>query len=834
MTAWGDLIDNGYRRILGVTIEGIPYAFLETLLLKTDDSAIVAPAPLTTVRGALRVRDSDAISQELDRQSGLGRGRALDLVLALDVLRTANLESLFRVPSLRARVTSDVNGVATTFPVDSTSGWPASGSFYIGREYVTYSGTTATSFTGCTRAVGGFAHYHPSGTSSGYRFATDRPQYWRGRLVTLWEHLVGPDGRAIAGVACEVGSYCRELWKGYVDAQPQVDGRQMLLRCLPVERLFAQELGGTSRGEVVFAQEEVYQPTPLNGYYPIVVTPTDSVYVQDVDSGTTTVYRPAAVNTLSTISTFMEGLRRWVSLTFTGLSEAHLSLRFEPGDDTKLPRYLLLMRFEEVGLPRPVDFVVRFDTWFLTGLEAGTTRAPVRFEEELRTDSVLTYPAEVNPNDNDYAWLLIRPESESDGELGEWPGSGYAVLEAEEGVEVVAFDAVNDTIDPTGQLIAVKLSQRALMGTRRLNPFVHGARLTVIPGARGTISEVLETIATSSGTGTRGTRDTLGYGLGLALPEDWLDVDIFPLSSQFVDGASDDKASIERTLGGWLALMGRCLTQRQQADGRVRIVAASTSIEVAGIMTEVLPRDVLINSTKAERLFESPNVVRIEDNLRDQRTVSVIRDVPRQQAEGAREVTFVAPGINTASALIYGGKMLALADGQLVVTMGVRSGLPLGVGDLCLLKLEHPAIWDWTTGAVAQSVPARVVGASENLGTGARTLTFLVPGQQQAALTLCPAARVDGYLSSFTLEVDDTTGFAAGMAVSIYRRGDEAATATTRTVSAVGSNSLTLTVSLSSVTYPADGDTWVTYIDYPSGTDAQDVHLYMGQGSFSA
>lgn len=833
MTAWGDLIDNGYRRVLGVTIEGLPFAFLETLLLKTDDEAIFAPAPLTTVRGALRVRDSDAISQELDRQSGLGRGRALDLVLALDVLKTASLEELFRVPSRRARVTSDVNGVASTFPVDTTASWPASGSFYIGREFVTYSGKTATSFTGCTRAVGGYAHYHPSGTSSGYRFATDRPQYWRGRLVTLWEHLVGPDGRALAGVACEVGAYCRELWKGYVDAQPQVDGRQMLLRCLPVERLFAQELGGTSRGEVVFAVE-AYEPTPLNGYYPIVVTPTDSVYVQDVDSGNATVYRPAAFNTLSTISTFMEGLRRWVSLAYTGLSEAHLSLRFEPGDDTKLPRYLLLMRFEEEGLPRAVDFVVRFDTWFLNGLETGTARAPVRFDGSIRTDTVLTYPAEVNPNDNDFAWLLVKPESESDGEPGEWPGSGYAVLEVDEGVEVVAFDAVNDTIDPTGQLIAVKLSQRALMGTPRLNPFVHGARLAVIPGARGTISEVLETIATSSGTGTRGTRDTLGFGLGLALPEDWLDVDLFPLSSQFVDGASDDKASIEKTLGGWLALMGRCLTQRQQADGRVRIIAAPTSIEVPGVATRVLPRDVLINSTKAERLFESPNVVRIEDSLRDQHTISVIRDVPRQQAEGSREVTFVAPGINTASALVYGGKMLTLADGQLVVTMGVRTGLELGVGDPCVLELGHPAIWDWLNGEVAQSVPARVVGATESLGTGARTLTFLVPGQQQAAQVLCPAARVDGYLSAFTLEVDDTTGFVAGMAVAIYRRGNEAATSTTRSISAVGPNSITLSVSLSSVTYPTDGDTWLTYIDYPSGTDAQDVHLYMGQGSFSA
>lgn len=833
MTAWGDLIDNGYRRILGVTIEGIPYAFLETLLLKTDDEAISAPAPLTTVRGALRVRDSDAISQELDRQSGLGRGRALDLVLALDVLRTANLESLFRVPSLRARVTSDVNGVATTFPVDTTAGWPASGSFYIGREFVTYTGLTATSFTGCTRAVGGFAHYHPSGTSSGYRFATDRPQYWRGRLVTLWEHLVGPDGRALAGVACEVGAYCRELWKGYVDAQPQVDGRQMLLRCLPIERLFAQELGGTSRGEIVFDTEASDVLQQWNQYFPVVVTPTDLVFFEDIDGNVSTQF--SAVTSGRRLMTAGQFFIQALQHVRTALSPfvVRTTGNLERVDEDIPGRFLFRVRAEDPITQERHATTLKFQTWFMRSLAPSDARITVAFDPR-RVETGDQYPVELNPNASAYAWVVVKPERESDGEPGEWPSSGYAVLESEDEIEVLAFDEVDDTLDPAGQLLAVRLSQRALMGTRRLNPFALGSRLTVIPGARGTISEVLETIATSSGTGTRGTRDTLGFGLGLALPEDWLDVDVFPLSSQFVDGASDDKASIERTLGGWLALMGRCLTQRQQADGRVRIVAASTSVEVAGLTPSVLPRDALIGSTNAERLFESPNVVRIEDSLRDQRTVSVIRDVPRQQAEGSREVTFVAPGINTASALVYGGKMLTLADGQLVVTMGVRSGLELGVGDSCMLELEHPAIWDWATGAVAQSVPARVVGATENLGTGARTLTFLVPGQQQAALTLCPTARVDGYLSSTTLELDDTTGFAEGMAVVIYRRGDEVATASTRTVSAVGANSITLTLAVSSVTFPADGDTWLTYIDFPSGTDAQDVHLYMGQGSFSA
>jgi hypothetical protein len=128
MTAWGDLIDAGYSRVLGLAIEGIPYAFLETRLLTTADVDIASPSGVGIVRGALRVRESDAISSELDRVAGLARGRSVDFVLALDVL-AANSVTLFRQPTLRAKLTADLDGTATTVTVDSTTGWDTRGPF---------------------------------------------------------------------------------------------------------------------------------------------------------------------------------------------------------------------------------------------------------------------------------------------------------------------------------------------------------------------------------------------------------------------------------------------------------------------------------------------------------------------------------------------------------------------------------------------------------------------------------------------------------------------------------------------------------------------------------
>jgi hypothetical protein len=57
-----------------------------------------------------------------------------------------------------------LNNSATTITVVSTSGFPTRGSVAVGNEIVTYTGTSATTFTGVTRGAGGTAAIsHPSG-----------------------------------------------------------------------------------------------------------------------------------------------------------------------------------------------------------------------------------------------------------------------------------------------------------------------------------------------------------------------------------------------------------------------------------------------------------------------------------------------------------------------------------------------------------------------------------------------------------------------------------------------------------------------------------------------
>lgn len=63
-------------------------------------------------------------------------------------------------------LTGNISNSVTTIPVTSTTGFSTAGAIFIGAEVITYTGKTATSFTGCTRgAAGSQAAAHSTGAS---------------------------------------------------------------------------------------------------------------------------------------------------------------------------------------------------------------------------------------------------------------------------------------------------------------------------------------------------------------------------------------------------------------------------------------------------------------------------------------------------------------------------------------------------------------------------------------------------------------------------------------------------------------------------------------------
>jgi hypothetical protein len=117
---------------------------------------------------------------------------------------------------------------ATTITVFSTTGFAASGAIGIGGEYITYSGKTGTTFTGCVRGVGSTALAYASGTTvNQYSGATgwgvsSSASLGIGLQLRLWSQanygqdlIINPRGGALY------------LWK--VNANPSIYDRAVLL-----------------------------------------------------------------------------------------------------------------------------------------------------------------------------------------------------------------------------------------------------------------------------------------------------------------------------------------------------------------------------------------------------------------------------------------------------------------------------------------------------------------------------------------------------------------------------------------------------------------------------
>lgn len=104
---------------------------------------------------------------------------------------------------LQTELVGTINRTATTINVKSTTGWPSSGELYIGTECIGYTGTTSTSFTGCTRGKyspfpdplvpgQGFAEHHRDGLNA-YQsripvIVSSQPRRFIGKWVAVYVH----------------------------------------------------------------------------------------------------------------------------------------------------------------------------------------------------------------------------------------------------------------------------------------------------------------------------------------------------------------------------------------------------------------------------------------------------------------------------------------------------------------------------------------------------------------------------------------------------------------------------------------------------------------------
>lgn len=795
MSIWGDLIKAGYQVVYALEIDGIPLG-LGAREMWTTEGAVVTH-PTRTMSYGLVIREGMRISVEPDREKGLAAGTALDFTIGRQQIVDEGIGWLFTRPTLRANITSEIDSPATTtFNVDDTSGWPSSGGFYIGHEYCTYSGKTSTSFTGITRAVAGLAHYHTANAWGAYRQCTDTPVFWRGRLVTLWAHLVSPEGRYLGdGDWCTAGTYCRQEWRGTVRDQPRPSHEGMVLTCLPLVRVPGMEIGAEAQGRV------------LNGW--IVSEPQDTIAV----------WTPSAI--LAEVPTApLAGddgiipLSQWaytVSNHLTGLGVPN---------SVEVGRTRII--FE---LPAPgVDLRVSANAWFI---EFETTPAVgSRFILNLAwADNAITH-----------GWLVVEldmVEEASDALVGD---SGMLAIDIGDHTEIVYYDAIRRIAN--SPIAAFRIVARGLLGTSSLeqdqerttyyNPWTTEAKVRVVAGTRGTWGDCLRTLLTSSGmSGARGTYDTLPFGFGAGLPDDWIAESVGDGFDTITGGivlsaVTTQRASIDDLLCGWLALKRMCLVQRRQTDGTIRLEVVS--LDPVDTDDELTDADVMLSGHEAPAMIEGPNHVRmVASDALNERPLYIVRDAARAQAEGVRSLEVKAPGITADAALSLGYSMILMADGQAAAKMQIAPWVDVQPGDQRTTTTAHPLVWDWSVGESApESVAGVVTSWSKDLATQEQEITMLFAGQAGQRVLLCPSATVVAAAHpNYTL--DDATGFAVGDEVAFYEVGNEDVDYAVVTITAIAADVITVDADPGVTGTEIE----VTFADYSTATTRQRRHMFV-------
>ena len=797
---WASLLKSGHRSELHLQLDGIPTIFVERALVDVFGRELAAPADYSVCE-ALWLDESIAHDLDCDRQSGVAAGRALDLVLAWQPLEDDGLTTaLFSTPDVSCALAATVDdATATSFEMDSTTGLVAGTGYYVGHEYIVPAAVGSDSLEGVRRGVCGRPHYHTSEVGFGLRYVTDKPTAWRRRLVTLWEVLVSPEGRALGGSYATIGPYVRQRWRGFIDAdEPATSAMGIVLRCLPIERLLAEPVGVKLSGEVNFSESGWPYPMGFDAH--------DQIRIRELAGSMADAIGPTNPETLR-----IGSIENWCHIT-----EAAIQADF--GSDTIDIK------------PRPalgaIDIECRFAGEFSHVFEVYPSGVWFLIRDNVMADAVDTdrgrarVPVDLSWNGS---WLPIRFELDADSNLAELPEQGTGILESNGLRELVTWSEVRRISDDDPR-VALRLSGREIGGSSRVD-WSRGANFTVVSGATGSWQDVFRTLVTSSGLGVRGPHDTLPIGFGLGLDAaDIDDASIDALDSPELDAMADEQASVADLLGGWVAIQRRCIVQRRGEDGRVRIAVVSTEPVSDTTADELGADEVLIGGGDEPKKMPAPNQIKIEAGLGSSKRSFVVNGRASQQVRGGVSWTMKLPGIGVYEATTRALNLMRLVDGQQALDLDLAPWSRIQVGDARQLTTASPQVYDWRTGARApSSIHVRCVGIGPRV-SGPRRATFLIAGQAQAQALLCPSpviTHIDTDRHRFRIARDQARWFAEGETIHVYNPGrEDTGEAQDNEIDTITLGDTEAVIEVANPVLGAWAVAWETRITFPVYTDA--------------
>lgn len=768
MGAW-DAVKYGWNVVYWVTIEGIPVVFTERGL------GMTLPAGYELEDASLVIDDSSEVGTEIDRRRGLGAG----LSLGFRLLDTATVRDYIRRPAKFAELTQNENATTNVIHVDSTAAWANAGRFWLGHELITYTGKTATTFTGCTRGVVGLAYNHAL-VSAG-NLATSSPRWWRGRTVTLWASPINqagvPSGAALTQDAVQV-------WRGRISDGPNRGMSWFDFQADSLERVLDRPLAAQLSGKVIPTANAYLPPTGLQVEYTI---KTKSAVGANLWSYKIE-FAPFATLTATTYYSGDQLRKRIADEFLQAVTQAGAGARIlgliwhpVPGYKTKVgqvqPHWAACIAVAEDA----AVFWLQHDIYYNktnAGFSANLYgQQPTVFPggmpaQELATDWVSGDHPLSGPESTGFAVTSLTVQLDS-GLEALVPTSGLLYVEPKDTIKPFVCRYKSRQFGPTGIRFSnlVLPSGYGQLAEPKQEECI-GAQVRILFADQGSPAKTCLRLLHGSGTGLRSAvYDTLTEGRGYGMDEDWIDADSFNATlgagaaGQLEVRVSPAGASFADIFAGLLAL-SRLAVATRTVDGATKLACVRT--DAAGGEYWHIIRDVDLLSVGADPVEPQSRLTplnritvtrapygmtwsadgMVSGGEEAEQDTSIFSDIPSVLALGEEGLEATVPALDNEQLTQY-ALPLALAtfagDQSLqAVALSVPPWVSAQVGDLVRLELTHPSLWNYETQSPGYTGPGRIVGRTIELRTLRIKLTVLINSSTNTK-TLAPAARVSSW-----------------------------------------------------------------------------------------
>lgn len=597
-----------------VKIQGLPYIFIsgETPIAQ-DGTPWAAPTGYTLKPNTFDAADVQDIGCNISRIDGSASPGSMLIRLIED--RGYTLGELFawdktngNIANLEADFPYETGAGPWTLTVDDTSTFDSSGTLYLGRETMTYSSKTSTTFTIDARTqfdpvgYGDTVYRHNSNLPSAPRIVADHPRVFIGRYVQVFAHWVHADGYALDTGFDGANSF--ECFRGIIRELPRPgeDWHSVEFEIEAIDAILRTEVGTESRQGRLYS----YQNPLATDLIPEAALPPDFIYM--VTAATERIeVQVEQSGSLVVDATGEDAYSIHGAFTVPPTAKAYTQWQLQ---------YQFDLQLNAVTTATSGDLLIcagaLADSWYIKIVNYSSTDS---FTVTIYCDGVNsffpmwgmtgTYQATILPNTNQNVLTGTKIASvipaaattipffyEADSDLltsMDPVSPGYAVIGKDEESEIVSYESIASVSDETiAGLYQLEGVSRGLMGTTARAHVLtledaksenEGAEIRFGIGViNDAFLESLLKLAISTGDGDHGTYDTFAVGTGAPQPPGHFDVDSFLAASatltpteRTVSYFLSKPEALSAIAKDWLTPTGRFIFPRVDASGAYTI-----------------------------------------------------------------------------------------------------------------------------------------------------------------------------------------------------------------------------------------------------------------------